>query len=114
MVGRNDNCVIPINWIIHGVPSPQSSSPSNHSICGGNINQMVQGTGGNNNDNGGSGDPNGDDNYIVNRRWGGKDDGEYGKRREFLMVKSSNININVFTGYNLHKNVLHSLQSSIT
>ena len=41
---------------------------------------------------------------ITNNRYGNKDDTEKTKKREFLLVKSLNINIDVFTGYNLHKN----------
>ena len=64
---------------------------------------MVQNTNNKDNGNGGPGDNNRDDYNTVNKRWGSKDDGDNGKRREFLLVKSSHININIFTNYNLAK-----------
>ena len=64
------------------------------------------GGGDNGNENGGGspGDPSGGDTNIVSKRWGGRDYGDDRKKREFLLVKSSNINITVFTGFNLQKN----------
>ena len=104
VAGKVDNCLTPTDKIRYNVPFTQSSSPSDKSTFGGNINQL--GLKDNNiGDNGGSpGDPNGIDSGIVNRRWGGRDDTDSGKKREFLLVKSSNININIFTGYNLQTN----------
>ena len=89
--------------------SPRTGSSQDSSAYGGDINRVAQGNSGGGDNDGGAGggspgDPNGNDNNIVNRRWGGHDYGDDKKRREFLLAKSSNINITAFIGFNLEKN----------
>ena len=50
------------------------------------------------------GDPSGGDINTIQNKCGGNDDGDDRKRREFPLVKAYNINIAVFTSFNLNNN----------
>lgn len=109
LANTSDNYSIPKDKIRHTLVSPRTGSSQNSSVYGGEINRVArEDNGGGDNgdkDGGGSpGDPSGGDANIVSKRWGGRDYGDERKRREFLLVKSSNINITVFTGFNLQTN----------
>ena len=105
MVGQYDNCVTLKDKIRPGMPSTQSSSPSNNSMYGGDLNQVGARVGHNDGNGGSPDDLNGGDNNPTGNRYRGRDDGDNTKRREFLLAKLSNINIVVFIGYNLYKNL---------
>ena len=92
MAETTDKCVTVTNTFAHSMSSLQSSSPSEQSVFGGDFNRVTSNSNKNSIGSGIPGDPNGDDSSFVNRRWGGKDDGGMGERREFRLVKSSNIN----------------------
>ena len=109
MASNNDKYNIPKDKIKPTLVSPRTGSSSNDSIYGGDMNNLARenkgnGDGGESNGGGSPGDPNGNGSNTVHRRWNIRDDGDDRKRREFLLVKSSNINITIFAGFNLNKN----------
>ena len=104
MVGQYDNCVTLKDKNRPGIPSTQSNSPSNDSVYGGDFNQVGARVGNGDGNGGSPNDPNGGDSNIMGNSYRGRDDGDNAKKREFFLVKVSNINVDVFIGYNLHTN----------
>ena len=103
--GDNIICNTPANGVRLNFDSPNSSSIGNSCTYGGDLNRLADGDC---NDNGGDrspGDPNGGNgtgNGITNK-YNRRDDNEDRHRKEFLLVKSSNVNIETFTGFNLNR-----------
>ena len=69
MAGRYDNCVIPQDKIRHAAPSPQSSSPSNYSVYGGDTNQMGPKASNDDNNGGSVGDFHGGGKHYKQSVW---------------------------------------------
>lgn len=90
--------------------SPGTRRFGNTSMSGGYFNQMASNRNGNG---GGLGEPDGNNTNSNDRRYNGKEEGDDKRRREFMLVKSSNISITLFIGFNLSRNPYIPFNKSI-
>ena len=82
---------------------PESDSSIGTSMYGGDVNRVANNNSDRGGGNGSPGDLDGNDVTTTHNRYSGKDDSEDRRRREFLLVKSSCVNVTTFTGYNLSR-----------
>ena len=104
MANEIDLYMIPKTKTRPNFGSLSTESSENGNVDGGDINQLADKSNGGSDGGGSPGDPGDSYSGVINRIGGGKQDGHDRPRREFLLVKPLNINVKVFTGFNLSNN----------